>query len=212
MLWGLSGSEELRRERSCKFFTRAGVCKSHQLNTCATRERYSGKGRAIKDGQTLLQLASEGGQLALSVAAIGSQIAPHGSIVPEKFLDALPTLAPHVAQALGSARLIAERLATIQPNSLPRPYRESFEEIRRTIAPLPNQLVSLQRLLEILIPSLGIDAKKRYLFVFQNNTELRPTGGFIGSFALVDIDRGRISKSRCPAAGHMIFPARSMSG
>ena len=159
------------------------------------------KGRAIKDGQTLLQLASEGGQLALSVAAIGSQIAPHGSIVPEKFLDALPTLAPHVAQALGSARLIAERLATIQPNSLPRPYRESFEEIRRTIAPLPNQLVSLQRLLEILIPSLGIDAKKRYLFVFQNNTELRPTGGFIGSFALVDIDRGRISKIEVPSGG-----------
>lgn len=33
----------------------------------------------------------------------------------------------------------------------------------------------------------------KYLILFQNNAELRPTGGFIGSFAVVDINYGKIS-------------------
>ncbi|PIR77391.1 MAG: hypothetical protein COU30_02725 [Candidatus Magasanikbacteria bacterium CG10_big_fil_rev_8_21_14_0_10_38_6] len=37
---------------------------------------------------------------------------------------------------------------------------------------------------------LGFDTPKTYLFLFLNNTELRPGGGFIGSYAVVQFDRG----------------------
>jgi hypothetical protein len=40
----------------------------------------------------------------------------------------------------------------------------------------------------------GNESPKKYLFLFQNSMELRPTGGFIGSFAVVDIDKGKIVK------------------
>lgn len=44
------------------------------------------------------------------------------------------------------------------------------------------------------LPSfLGVDKPKTYLLLFQNNMELRPTGGFIGSFALVTFDSGRLT-------------------
>jgi hypothetical protein len=44
------------------------------------------------------------------------------------------------------------------------------------------------------LPSiLGKDSRKTYLVLFQNNTELRPTGGFIGSFALLTFEGGRMS-------------------
>lgn len=39
---------------------------------------------------------------------------------------------------------------------------------------------------------LGSDKPKTYLVLFQNNMELRPTGGFIGSFALITFDKGRL--------------------
>ncbi|MBI3985262.1 MAG: DUF4012 domain-containing protein [Candidatus Levybacteria bacterium] len=39
---------------------------------------------------------------------------------------------------------------------------------------------------------LGFDGEKKYLVLFQNNMELRPGGGFIGSFALLKIDSGKI--------------------
>lgn len=39
---------------------------------------------------------------------------------------------------------------------------------------------------------LGGDKPKKYLILFQNNMELRPTGGFIGSFAIATFDKGRL--------------------
>ncbi|HJX59346.1 hypothetical protein A2V61_03960 [Candidatus Woesebacteria bacterium RBG_19FT_COMBO_47_8] len=44
------------------------------------------------------------------------------------------------------------------------------------------------------LPSiLGRDKPSTYLILFQNNMELRPTGGFVGSLALVTFDGGRLS-------------------
>ena len=40
---------------------------------------------------------------------------------------------------------------------------------------------------------LGKDKQTTYLVLFQNNMELRPTGGFIGSFALVTFNGGRLT-------------------
>jgi len=40
---------------------------------------------------------------------------------------------------------------------------------------------------------LGFDREKKYLLLFQNNGELRPTGGFIGSIGEVTISKGKIT-------------------
>ncbi|MEK7652985.1 MAG: DUF4012 domain-containing protein [Patescibacteria group bacterium] len=41
---------------------------------------------------------------------------------------------------------------------------------------------------------LGAEGEKNYLFVFQNNMEMRPTGGFIGSYGLVTIKNGKVDE------------------
>jgi hypothetical protein len=41
---------------------------------------------------------------------------------------------------------------------------------------------------------LGFEGKKVYLVLFQNNMELRPGGGFIGSYGLLSIENGRADK------------------
>lgn len=44
-----------------------------------------------------------------------------------------------------------------------------------------------------IMPSLlGYDSPKTFLVLFQNNAELRPTGGFIGSFGWVTFSEGRL--------------------
>ena len=61
-----------------------------------------------------------------------------------------------------------------------------------------DELVPLARLgineylsrAELLLTMAGANHERDYLLVFQNNHELRPTGGFIGSLALVNVDRG----------------------
>ncbi len=41
---------------------------------------------------------------------------------------------------------------------------------------------------------LGVPKSKTYLVLLQNNMELRPTGGFIGSFALVSFSSGKLDE------------------
>ncbi len=44
----------------------------------------------------------------------------------------------------------------------------------------------------ILPKIIGLDKKQTYLILFQNNSELRPTGGFIGSYGLLTFDEGQL--------------------
>lgn len=46
---------------------------------------------------------------------------------------------------------------------------------------------------EIMPKITGLEGKKSYLVLIQNNLELRPTGGFIGSYAKLDFDNGRLT-------------------
>jgi hypothetical protein len=56
------------------------------------------------------------------------------------------------------------------------------------------KLASEGRILVDNLPQLlGQGQSKTYLVLFENNMELRPTGGFIGSFGLVTFDSGRLS-------------------
>lgn len=41
---------------------------------------------------------------------------------------------------------------------------------------------------------LGENKPMKYLVLFQNNMELRPTGGFIGSYAILTLDKGRLTE------------------
>lgn len=52
-----------------------------------------------------------------------------------------------------------------------------------------NQLIDLARLAP---PLVGYPEGKTYLFLLQNNAELRPTGGFIGTYGILKVKNGEI--------------------
>lgn len=56
---------------------------------------------------------------------------------------------------------------------------------------LLNFAANIQTVLPHLV---GINEKKVYLILFQNNMELRPGGGFIGSYGLLSLDKGKIAE------------------
>lgn len=56
-----------------------------------------------------------------------------------------------------------------------------------------NNLIEFASGIQAVVPDLlGIDGKRKYLILFQNNMELRPGGGFIGSYATLTLDKGKI--------------------
>lgn len=55
-----------------------------------------------------------------------------------------------------------------------------------------NKLISTAKVLKQGGELFGFQGKKKYLVLLQNNMELRPTGGFIGSFGLLTFERGKL--------------------
>ncbi len=56
-----------------------------------------------------------------------------------------------------------------------------------------REIVAAKEISLLLPDILGAKEERRYLLLFQNNMELRPTGGFIGSFAILTFRRGSLS-------------------
>lgn len=72
-------------------------------------------------------------------------------------------------------------------------------QLRRVVSPLKTQLPAITQALNqaipathILPPLLGYPQSKTYLFLLENNTELRPGGGFIGTYGLMKVASGEI--------------------
>lgn len=60
---------------------------------------------------------------------------------------------------------------------------------------LYSKLVEKGRAASVLLPEIvALDGSKNYLVLLQNNNELRPTGGFIGSFAKISFENGKLKK------------------
>ncbi len=51
-------------------------------------------------------------------------------------------------------------------------------------------LEDIEKYVEVTKELVGSDTKKTYLFIFQNNQEARATGGFIGTYGLMSVDKG----------------------
>jgi hypothetical protein len=65
------------------------------------------------------------------------------------------------------------------------PEAELLREVRGLILQARQAIVVLPDL-------IGLQQKQTYLVLLQNNSELRPTGGFIGSFGLLTFDKGQL--------------------
>lgn len=73
--------------------------------------------------------------------------------------------------------------------------RYDIPELKKIISSTEFKKTSpLFTLLPVLESVLGYDTPKNYLLLFQNASELRPTGGFIGSVALLQIKNGKMSE------------------
>ncbi|KKR34094.1 MAG: hypothetical protein UT63_C0006G0012 [Candidatus Gottesmanbacteria bacterium GW2011_GWC2_39_8] len=68
------------------------------------------------------------------------------------------------------------------------------ETITGEISGVKEIIVLFQKLLPMVNSIVSTHGKKTYLVLFQNNMELRATGGFIGSYGLATFDRGKLTE------------------
>lgn len=140
---------------------------------------------------TLLAAGEELARSGTDAAALITAARSSGQSLTESVAQALPRLEGLAARLARASRLLAEAApAAAVPPDLAVP----LDRTRTAVAALERGLAGAIASHEVLLELLGASHDRQYLILFQNNRELRPTGGFIGSFALVDMVKGEVRK------------------
>jgi len=150
-----------------------------------------------------------GKQLSLSrdMLAVAKNISQAGSILNQKIqgnanlTEYLATIHDQVRQTLPYLQSADQDLQKISIKSLPLEMQTHFEGLKMYLPAINKDLQSLDETFSLLVDLLGHEGEKRYLVLFQNDNELRPTGGFIGSFSLLDVYQGKVIGLDTPGGG-----------
>lgn len=94
-----------------------------------------------------------------------------------------------------------QSMSRVKIDSLPADVRSKATEAQELLSKVQTGLREMRVLSAFAAAAVGEESQRRYLIVFQNPAELRPTGGFMGSYAEVVIDRGEIKSLSVPGGG-----------
>lgn len=132
---------------------------------------------SLRNEQTSASSLAEGGENLLSAAHMVQQVLQGKSTSPDS----------DIREAVQAARSGYTQLQAVETSSLlPKDTNKHLSEVLQAITSLVNTS-------DLLPSALGLEKQKTYLVLFQNNMELRPGGGFIGSYGLLSFNKGKIS-------------------
>ncbi|MBI5151507.1 MAG: DUF4012 domain-containing protein [Candidatus Pacebacteria bacterium] len=103
----------------------------------------------------------------------------------------LDTASSQIEQTSKDLALFSSELAR-GGEHLPLLPQTRAADLEKNVGGTRKALVKLQHLLSVLPDILGDKQKKNYLILIQNPLELRSSGGFLESFAVLTFDRGRL--------------------
>lgn len=118
-----------------------------------------------------------------------------------KASDRFDILGEHIRFALPYYTQALTLLNAVDPDVLPDEYQTKFVQFVTAFDHFVDDVQDISDLMNTLSNVFGDNAFKRYLVLFQNNHEIRPTGGFIGSYAVVDMQKGEIKNIDIPGEG-----------
>lgn len=106
--------------------------------------------------------------------------------------ETLASVKTNLASAYERASLAQSSLSAVEPGFKYLGKLGLYEKLKNYLPDSREILVKGQTLISVLPEVLGFSGRKTYLVLFQNNAELRPTGGFIGSYAVVNFEAGKM--------------------
>ncbi len=146
----------------------------------------------------LIAAGRELSTVAQTMSNVAQTIAPATAIDVVTKLELLSTAAQNAAPHANAA---AAALENVDPSVIPADYADRVTQLKAYAPQLSASLNEFTSFSNALATMLGGDGEMKYLLAFQNPTELRPTGGFIGSFAEIDVRHGAIDEMRVPGGG-----------
>ncbi len=87
-------------------------------------------------------------------------------------------------------------------------FKNKIEDLRIQIQSVNQTMKSAVPMSELLPFVLGYPEKSSFLVVLQNRDELRPTGGFIGTYGILEIEHGDILRFDTHDVYHLDMPVK----
>jgi len=111
--------------------------------------------------------------------------------------ETVEKLAPQMDQISAKLKEVSSEFQAIDEKRYPKTIagkniRENIVSLKNTVATAADSLGQFQPIVKLLPDLLGNPEPKKYLIMFQNDAELRPTGGFLTAYATMKITRGKI--------------------
>lgn len=161
------------------------------------------KGESVTSGQHLIAAGQEMAEIG---QIISKQVEPLSSSIQLKEGNlVLPEVLFGFSQPLDDITRrfsqVKNHLAKVETGSLPAEYQDEIKRVKEVLPALDEYFVRAKRLFSLFSQLLGQTKAKEYLFIFQNNHEIRPTGGFIGSLALIRVEKGEVKILEVPGRG-----------
>ncbi|MEK7092940.1 MAG: DUF4012 domain-containing protein, partial [Patescibacteria group bacterium] len=153
-------------------------------------------GRDLLDAGRLISDAGIALSGALDTLTTSGGILDAGSVEKTSLGDALAPFRDALARAQKDVDTASALIGGINPQELPDQYSGQFISLRDRL-PAVEELVGRTVSMTGFLSSLtGTDRPRRYLVLFTNSSELRPTGGFPGSYGLLTFEKGRVKDFR----------------
>jgi hypothetical protein len=98
----------------------------------------------------------------------------------------------HLLQSKEHLEKANSYLENVKLVDLPKDFQADFSKGREALPEIIKIIDALEENYQIFYEIFGYNGPRKYLFLFQNNQEIRATGGFIGSYGILSIDNGKM--------------------
>lgn len=111
--------------------------------------------------------------------------------------ETVEKLAPQMDEISVKLKAINSEFQAINEKRYPgsvggKQIRQKIVDLKSMVATAAESLGQFQPIVKLLPDLLGNPDPKKYLIMFQNDAELRPTGGFLTAYATMKITKGKI--------------------
>jgi hypothetical protein len=115
-----------------------------------------------------------------------------------KMVETLDKVTPSLEKISEKIKVLNSQLDQIDPTDYPdevkgKKVKENIIKAKLLSSEVTRAFTDARPLIEVLPNILGYPEGKKYLVLFQNDGELRPTGGFMSAFAILQVDKGKIT-------------------
>jgi len=163
----------------------------------------SSGGRLVKVGENLSQA---GESLAAAVQffsfenlfdSLPAAAGESGDILASRqtgyLTDSIALSQTAIGGALSNIAAANQELGQIKIGVLPIEIQNEVSLLSEKLPLIEEMLQGMNEYSDSFLKILGQDNPRQYLLIFQNNSEARATGGFIGTYGLLTLDRGEMT-------------------